>query len=166
MMFVSDYLEIHPADRDHLRGLRWSPAHAYLEYGDGKTFAHVVEVYAFLEGFGSLRALMHFGHVLHFLYLLRHGRGPTPWQDFSTLAEAWQKAGRPARTAGVLCAILCRDVPAVSDSPRREDLTVWLSVCSRTTADVDQVVRPLEEAPFCPEVFEAMLAVALEGYSK
>jgi hypothetical protein len=165
-MFVSDYLQIHPADSSHLSGLHWSPAHAYVEYGDGKPFAHVVEAFMFLEGFGSQRPLMHFGHVLHFLYMLRHGRGPTPWQDFSVLAEAWRAAGRPARTAGALCALLCQDVPAVSDSPRPEDLPVWLSVCSRTTADVNQVTRTPEATPLYHEVFEATLAAALEGYSK
>ncbi len=166
MMLVSDYLEIHTADSAFLGRLHWSPAHAYVEYGDGKPFAHVIEMFLFLEGFGSQRPLMHFGHVLHFFYLLRHGRGPTPWQDFSPLAEAWRAAGRPARTAGALCALLCQDVPAMSDSPRPEDLPMWLSICSRTTADVDQVTLTLEETPLSHEVFEATLAAALEGYNK
>ncbi len=157
-MFASDYLEILPGDSAFLNGLHWSEAHAYLEYSDDKTFALVFEVFAFLEGFGSQRPLMHFGLVLHFLYVLRHGRGPKAWHDFSVLSEAWKEAARPARLAGVLCAQLCLDIPPVSDPPGAEELSVWLSVCSRTTADGYERERPHEKAPFCPVVFEAMLA--------
>jgi hypothetical protein len=167
MTSVHNYLTILPERARALDGLRWSPAHAYLEHGDGRTFAHALEVFAFLEGFAGRRKLIHFGHVLHFLYLLRHGAVPTPWYDFAPLCRAWRAAGRPARTAGAFCALLCKDVPPVSVPPALQDLARWLAVLSRGTEEPGFGARGLpEEAPWSGEEFETHLRAALEGYSE
>jgi hypothetical protein len=164
MISVDDYVEIIPADSRALQGLRWSPAQDAIEYGDGQTFAHVLEVFGFLEGFAAQRPLVHFGHVLHFLYLLRHGKTPAGGHDFTALKRAWREAGRPAVTTGAFGAFLCKEVPPVSVPPSLEDLSTWLAVRSRGSEDDPFRVLPLpEEPPFTPEVFEAYLAVAVEG---
>jgi hypothetical protein len=56
--------------------LRWSASRDTVEFSDGRTFLFAAEIASFLEGFASRRALMHFGHVLHFLYLLRFAHTP------------------------------------------------------------------------------------------
>jgi hypothetical protein len=168
MTSVDDYLEILPADSRALAGLRWSAGRDALEHGDGRTFAHFAEVFGFLEGFAARAPLMHFGHALHFLYLLRHGSVPGPVRhDFLALSKAWQAAGRPARTAGAFCSFLCRDVPAVGSPPSPGDLATWLDLFGRRAGGGEVHLLSLAEAPvLSPEEFEARLAVALEGLTE
>ena len=165
MISVNDYLEILPADSKRLRGLRWAEGQDAIEYGNGQTFAHMHEVFAFLEGFASQRPLMHFGHVLNFLYLLRTGESPTRKHDFDALARAWRDAGRPARTAGAFCAVFCRDVPPVSAPPSLADLAGWLATYPLMNQESFRVLPLPEEPSFLPDEFEGSLRAALEGSS-
>src|SRR5262249_58086176 len=100
---------------------------------DGRTSACAAELVAFLEGFAGQRPLIHFGHLLHLFYILRHGRTPTPRHDFGPLHRAYVAASRPARNAGALCAHLCPGVPAEPGAPSAGDLLCSLVVASRTT---------------------------------
>jgi hypothetical protein len=101
---------------------------------------------------------MHFDHILHFKYLLRRGQTRYGRHDFGVLARAWREAGRPARTAGAFCAILCHDVPPVPQPPRLEVITAWLSGWRHELSSLPM------EPPFTPEVFESHLAGVLAGY--
>jgi hypothetical protein len=162
MKSPADYLTIHPADGSRLRGLHWSGDLDAVEDGEGRTFATVGEVLLFLEGFAAQRPLMHFSHVLHFFFLLRHGEAGTLRSNFNRLGKAWRDAGRPARTAGAFCAVLCREVPPVSDPPSAEDLRAWRGVWAPLVA-----WRPSaqEEPALGPQEFNALLHVALDAYT-
>jgi hypothetical protein len=150
-----------PADyAGHFRGLRWAPFCDAIETADGRTFTLVEEIGSFLEGFASQRPLVHFAHVLHLLYLLRQGQ--TPRHDFASLAQAWRQAGRPARTAGAFLATLCDDVPSLTP-PRVEDVQTLMRLRGLpppTDADDDP-----PDPPLTAEVFEAVIACAVERYS-
>jgi hypothetical protein len=154
--------------------LRWSASGDAIEFSDGRTFLLAVEIAAFLEGFASRRALMHFGHVLHFLYLLRFAHTPiTPLPAFpgvagddqrhelSELARAWQQ-GRVPRNAGVFCAHLCRAVPGLASSPGVEEVLFYLRL-PHTYPTQDR--NGSEDPPLNPAEFEAQLARALGGIS-
>jgi hypothetical protein len=164
MTRVERYLLVPAAYCEELGGLCWSATEDALEHPDGATFALAVEVVAFLEGLASQRPLVHFGFVLHLLRLLRHGRTRVPRHDFGRLVRAYQEAGRPARTAGALAALLCRDVPAAPDPPSAEELGLWLTIHSFTTGDVD-AREWAQEPPLDHEVFEAHVACALDELS-
>jgi hypothetical protein len=151
------YLMIPPDYTHDLRGLRWSALYDAIETDDGSTFALVEEVGLFLEGFASQRPLVHFAHLLHLLYLLR--QGTTPRHDFSDLVQAWREAGRPARTAGAFLASLCDDVPTLTP-PRIEDIACLLQLRSLAPTSGEEA----DEPPLPPEVFETILACALERF--
>src|SRR5262245_5201555 len=155
----ADYLGIPEPYCRALGGPRWSRQDQAIEYSDGRTFAFAPEVRSFLEGFASRGPLVHFGHVLHFMYLLRQGK--TTRHDFAPLAAAWRAAGRPARTAGVVAALLCREVPPVPCPPAAEELIATLfAVRTYHPAGLRA-----DDPPLDPEVFEAVLACELERFS-
>jgi hypothetical protein len=112
MSRVADYLSI-PADYvECLEGLHWSEAGDAVETRNGATFAVNQEIALFLEGFATQRPLIHFGHVLHFLHLLKRGG------TFATLRHAYGCTDCSARNAGAFCARLCDEVPALADPPQ------------------------------------------------
>jgi hypothetical protein len=148
-----------PADyfRD-LGGLRWAPLYDAVETADGRTFALVEEISAFLDGFASRRPLVHFAHVLHLLSLLRQGeRRP----DLADLGRAWRDAGRQARPAGAFLASMCEEVSSLAP-PRVEDVRLMLQMRSFVHEITDD---PAQDPPLTPEVFEAVIACALGRYS-
>jgi hypothetical protein len=159
---IEDYLAIPPGYGSRLEGLHWSPEREAVLYEDGRTFALSGEIAAFLDGLASRRFLMHFAHVLHFLYLLRQGRTPDGDRDLGALSRAWQKAGRPVRTAGVLCGLLCRDVPNVPNAPRLQALTDWLRDLGRGWSIPVSSRQAHDDPPLSPSAFESLLARALE----
>lgn len=154
------YLDIPPDYCEPLGKLRWSALADAIEGDDGRTFALTPQLLAFLEGFASRRPLVHFGHVLHFFHLLRVRK--TARHDFTTLAMAWHEAGRPSRTAGVVCALLCAEVPVVVDPPETEALAGWLNVWARVSV---RPVMPGVEPILDGDTFEGLLGVELEAYS-
>ncbi len=132
---INDYLSISSKYGAFLGGLRWSQTDDALELGDGQLFIFKSELALFLEGFDSVRPLVPFGYLLRLLHLLGHGQASasTEMEPFvnvlhqirqrghvdsaslpecKILRQAYQKAGRMPRNAGVLCALLCLEVPA------------------------------------------------------
>jgi hypothetical protein len=158
----ADYLSIPPAYADRLGGLRWSDSGDAVEYASGKTFALAQEVRAFVQGYASQRPLVHFGHILHLMYLIRAGQ--TDRRDFTALNRAWQEAGRPARTAGVLAAVLSREVPSHPAAPPCRDSFALEALFQVRVFHPDEVIVP--EPPLDVETFEAFVGVELAGLSQ
>jgi hypothetical protein len=157
---VFPYLSVPTAYVRELGGLRWAEGCDAIEYAGGHTFALASELVRLLEGFASRRPLMHLGHVLHFMHVLRQDR-PGPRHDFTRLNRAWNAARWPARTAGVLAAELCRDVPTVPNAPSGTELSGWLAIRQYQPPDQDYHTAP----PLSAEVFEAHLAASLARYT-
>jgi hypothetical protein len=155
-----EYLSIPPNYVQSLGGLRWSAQADAVEYASGRTFALFDEIMSFLEGYASVAALPAFGHVLHFLHILRHPQGRRP--AFGPLADAWRRAGRPPRTTGVLAAHLCRLVDPVPLPPSLEELSAWRSLWSSLAAPPPSVgMEPAIE----PDTFESLIESLLPNYS-
>lgn len=142
-----------------LSHLHWAVEHDAIQIAAG-TFAMNEEISAFLDGFASRRPLMHFAHVLHFLYLLRVGQRSS--HDFRPLARAWREANRPARTAGALAAMLCQEVPSLASPVCADEVRFCLQ---RRVPLSDEGPVCVEDPPFAPDEFEAIVAAALENYS-
>src|SRR5262245_681457 len=64
------YLRVPPEYARALGGLNWALGCEAIDDAFGRTFVFAGEVGRFLEGFAGQRSLVHFGHVLHLLYLL------------------------------------------------------------------------------------------------
>jgi hypothetical protein len=111
------YLRIPAQYAAGLKDLHWSAAGDAIEFGQGGTFAFPAEVFQFLEGFVSQRPLIHFGHIIHLLYLLKRSTTPFLGNREGLLVSAFTAAQHPYRNAGVFCALLCKDIPAVPDEP-------------------------------------------------
>jgi hypothetical protein len=164
MSRAGDYLCI-PADYvECLEGLRWSEAGDAVETAAGNTFAVSQEIALFLEGFASQRPLIHFGHVLHFLHLLKRGG------TFATLRHAYEGTHRSARNAGVLCARLCDRVPGLADPPPLVE--VWHALMSSCyvaslggALPVDAPGSDVELPPLGPLTFEERILRALWAYT-
>ncbi len=156
----ADYLGIPYRYLADVAPLGWAERGDAIEYGSGETFALAGEIRLLLEGFTSQRPLIHFGHILHFMSLLR--RGKTKWHDYGALHRAWSDAGRPARTTGVLAARLCREVPPVPLPPDLPDMPI--EVYFRLQFHLPEELAA-DDPPLDPEVFEACVAAELEGYS-
>jgi hypothetical protein len=166
MNCATRYLIVPEAYCARLGGLAWSELYDAIERSDGTTFALTLEVVSFLEGFASIRPLIHFGHALHCLALLREGERRAFGTDFFTrLRLAYQEAGRPARTAGALCAHLCAAVPPAPDAPSAEDLARWFSVYFFDTEPA-HLNQPAQQPALTPEMFEVSVSHALAQASQ
>jgi hypothetical protein len=169
MNHVDRYL-LPPADYVRtLGGLRWSPDGEAVERGDGSTFALAGEVVSFLEGFACERPPIAFGHVLHFLYLLRTELpGGRPGREpLDALRSSFRRAGQIHRNAGALAGVLCQDLPAVPRPPGTWD--VWQRVILRATGPwqaAGESSPPGDVPPLSPEAFEAHLTKVLAGYTQ
>lgn len=152
----ADYLAI-PASYCKPLGLRWSESGDAIEFADGKTFALTQEVRAFLEGYASQRPLVHFGHILHLMYLLRVPR--TEPHDFRKLQEGWRLADRPARTAGVLAARLSRLVPSDPTLPYPLESLAMEAIFQVRVLHADEVIG--NEPPLEVATFESLIASEL-----
>jgi hypothetical protein len=136
---VAAYLSI-PDDYEGNRySLSWSANGDAIERPDGSTFIMAAGVARFLEGYASVGPLIHFSYVLYLLYrfdtrqlepgepgLPKMGHGRELVESSDSLASAFQKAGRPFRNAGALCAWLCREIPPVVHPPDPADVCLRL----------------------------------------
>ncbi len=118
------YLRI-PDDKDGNRhSLNWAAAGDAIDRFDGTTFAFSQGISLFLEGYASGGPLIHFSYMLNLLQRFQSKilepdePGRELVERVDSLALAFQKAGKPFRNAGALCAWLCRDViPPVACPP-------------------------------------------------
>lgn len=168
MSTVESYLRLSAAYCSYLGELRWSSSQDVVELPDGRTFAFNAEIGFFLEGFASGGRLIHFGHVLHLLDLLRNPtRTFTP--GLGRLRYAFEQSGRLLRNAGVFFAMLCRDVHEVPGLVRAEEVCDRLSDQSRPirwfTATFHDTIQPAPQPPLDPAAFEAQVVSALEAYT-
>jgi hypothetical protein len=162
---VAEYLRIPSVYATGLNGLRWSSAGDAVEFADGRTFAFRPEIFQFLEGFAWQRSLIHFGYILHLMYLLRYEHTPFLGRRVEKFRQAYEKGGRHPRNAGVFCAILCDAVPAVPDPPLTAELLERMYVFSiETAADPGTLSPPGEAPPLPPEVFESRVLYAISSY--
>lgn len=148
----------------YLGGLRWSADGEAVEWtGDGRTVAFAAEIALFMEGFLSKRRLIHFGFILHLMGLLGHGARSRPNRSV-IFANTFHKTGRPLRNAGVFCAVLCKNLPAVAD-PIDIDLRSYVTsspllpiLCGMSESGKLSVP---EEPPLAPATFENIVLHAL-----
>jgi len=168
MNVVQEYLRLSGAYCQYLGGLRWSTLDDTLVYPDGGTFAFNEEIAVFLTGLGRQRALIHFGHVLHLLDLLRNSRA-LPGREVGRLRHAFADADASLANAGAFFASLCREVPEV---PLAVDVQ---HVCARLThpgmpirwfiVSFHDTFHPSQGAPLLPEAFEAGVLRGVAAYS-
>jgi hypothetical protein len=166
METIEQFLRVPRAYTQFLGGLRWSADGEVIEDDHDRTFAFAGEVVSFIEGFALQRPLIHFGHVLHLLALLRQDQPPNGDKSLAFLRPAFQQAGRVHRNAGVFCAVLCRDLPAVAEAP--SSWQVWKRVILRVTnaGHGDLSRQELgEEPPLLPAEFEDRVSQALSVYT-
>jgi MoxR-vWA-beta-propeller ternary system domain bpX1 len=145
-MTSSDYyLRLPQPYVGRLGGLRWSDTEDAIEFEDGRHFVFKPELALFLQGFGSERSLIPFFYILHLLGILVEGDAGirsqaeradearlesnmqdddagTPRVDVDVLHRAYCQGGRLPRNAGVLCGMLCKDIPAAPGDISVDDL--------------------------------------------
>jgi MoxR-vWA-beta-propeller ternary system domain bpX1 len=164
---VQEYLRLSSAYCGFLGGIRWSSQDDTLVYGSDKTFAFTEEIAAFLAGFGRTRPLIHFGHVLHLLDLLRNNRR-LPAPEVVRLHRAFTEAAGTFANAGVFFAHVCRNLPSVPlavdalevrDRLRNPAMPIrWFLVSFHDT------FHPAERAPLEPEAFEQVVLRGIAPY--
>jgi hypothetical protein len=168
MNAVQEYLRLSSPYCQYLGGLRWSSIDDTLVYPDSRTFAFNEEVAAFLSGFGRQQELIHFGHMLHLLDLLRNRRGlripEAIWLD-----QAFGAAGAFYPNAGAFFGALCRDMPRLPLNVKVED------VCERLRhpgmpirwfiVSFHDTFHPSLGAPLEPEEFEKAVLRAVAAYT-
>jgi hypothetical protein len=167
---ASAYLQIPQPYCQGIGDLRWAANGEAIEYAEGDTFAFRQEIALFFEGFASVRRPIHFGFLLHLLSLLGHSKftaSTQPWE----LCVAYFKTARPLRNAGVLSALLCRQVPALALPLDVSALNRVLSsgplmaeVCIRWSAGRN-ALDTVELPPLAPADFEALVLEALRDFS-
>jgi hypothetical protein len=169
---VGQYLILPRQYCDWLGGLRWSASDDTIIYPDGDTFAFNEEIALFLEGFANARALIHFGHVVHALDLLRpfpQGKRPATTES-RRLYQALRETGGALRNAGAFMAVLCRELPAAPGRPS------VLCICDRLrsciipirwhVAQFNDTLARAEVPPLEPEEFETHIHRHLRSYTE
>lgn len=137
MKRADEYLAIPARQGKHLGGLRWHPGGEAIVFEAenptvGMTFAMRDEVLQFLEGYASVRPLVHFALILRMMGMLHHG-DPAPSDIGGAVPGNWSvvlallvgryvRLHRPLRNVGALFAQLTRDVPPVADPPDIADI--------------------------------------------
>jgi hypothetical protein len=168
------YLRLSEPYAEYLGGLRWSSDDNVLELKSGKCFLFAQQVADFLEGFGSVRPVLHFALMAHLVFLLR--RPPAP-DDSSELHRLWQAFGQPGttlRNAGAFCAVLCRSQPEALQAGQLEDIcrrlrsheqfVHWMVYGPEATPHGINVEPPAEYPPLPPAEFEMQVLLALCDY--
>jgi hypothetical protein len=159
---LANYLVVPANYSTSLRDLRWSSSGDALEFGDGSTFAFRAEVFRFLEGFAAQRPLIHFGHIIHLMYILREPGTPFLGRSDDLLPRAFTLAGRPQRNAGAFCAVLCANIPSLPDPPLVVSMESFqLEVGASEPLDVSTSGAA---ATLSPVLFEVRLLQALSAY--
>jgi hypothetical protein len=163
MSRARDYLRVPEDYVVCLDRLHWSEAGDAIETASGATFALTQEIALFLEGFASRRPLIHFGHILHLLHMLKRGG------SFAALRHAYEATDHPARNAGAFCAQLCTKVPPLADPPFVQQ--IWHALMSShyviALTDPKAALAPgttSELPPLGPLTFEGRLLHALAAY--
>src|SRR4051794_34843946 len=106
---VDDYLRLPAAYAEPFRGWRWSAGGGEaVEDGSGKSVVLAAELAAFVEGFALQGPLVHFGHTVHLLFLLRRFALDPRRQRLAALQRLFRDTRRRTRNAGAFCAVLCR----------------------------------------------------------
>src|SRR5262249_48904173 len=129
------YLQIPAAYCRSFGGLRWAQYGEAVEFLDGpdagRTFAFAVEIARFLEGYVSGGgSFIHFGSVLHLLYLIGYGdraQVTNRRQCLAPIVEPFRLLGNPIRNAGALCAWLCREIVGVAEPPELDEVLALLN---------------------------------------
>ncbi len=143
--------------------LRWAVGGDAIETTDRKTFVFTGQLGLFLEGFARVRSLIHFGHILHLLYLVKKGDNyPEP---FRSLQAAFQRTGRRLVNAGALCGHLCGAIPPAPGPLDAEALGLFLRSLTRMVELVSRPQGISERAPLSPEAFEEKVVQALRNLS-
>ena len=165
---VQEYLRLASTYCQYLGGLRWSSNDDTIVYPDERTFAFNPEIASFLEGFGRQHPLIHFGHILHLLDLLRNSRKLTAGEP-RRLRSAFAAANGFIENAGAFFAVICQDVPYI---PLVVDVQ---DVCERLRhpampirwfiVSFHDTFHPTLGAPLAPEEFEARILRAVAAYS-
>jgi hypothetical protein len=183
MNAAAAYLRI-PNDYEGNRySLSWAPAGDAIERNDRRTFVFAGAIALFLEGYASVGRLIHFSYVLYLLQRLdsrvlepdepglpASGHGRELLEASDKLALAFQKAGRPFRSAGALCAWLCQDIPPILDPPDSAEVCLRLSngplaaemVVWRTATAKLSDYPPFERPPLSALEFEMRFLNALK----
>src|SRR5437870_1785724 len=133
---VDDYLRLPTAYAEPFGGWRWSADGEAVEDASGKSVVLAAELAAFLGGFAAHSPLIHFGHTVHLLFLLRQfaldprrpraGPGRQAARQLArvlekrprSLAEALAGLARRERLAGAV-PFVARLVGALALPPRR-----------------------------------------------
>jgi hypothetical protein len=119
---ASGYLRLAGPYTDRFGGVRWSPRDNVLELRDGSCFAFSEQVAEFLEGFGSVRPVLNFTHMVHLLALVRQEAISSPAQ--ARLWRTFLDTGRNLRNAGAFFAHLCQELPEGLEADRLQEI-VW-----------------------------------------
>jgi hypothetical protein len=169
----AEYLRIPEEYVRRLGGMRWADDWQAIEHSAdephvGLTFAMGGEIARFLDGFQAAGRPIHFVYILHLLHLLgvgTRGREPALGRPVDRLAQAFRDTCRPLRTAGALCATLCRDVPRVADPPDLAEVCDLLDFGTVPTDDPDRTLGPPELPSLEPDEFEARVFRAMARLS-
>jgi hypothetical protein len=162
------YLRLASSYCDFLGGLRWSADEDALEFHDGRTFAFNEEIATFIEGFCSHGQLIHLAFVLHLLYLLRNATdssGPVGRR----FKQAYARAGKSLRNAGVFGAALCRNIPPAVGPFEPREVLERLRDPTRPMrwflANFHDTFYPVEAPPWGPAMFEGEIVNLVNAYT-
>jgi hypothetical protein len=166
-----NYLRLSEPYAEALGGLRWAPGDNVLEHRDGTCFLFAEQVAEFLEGFASVRPVLHFTLMTHLLALLRELPALEARKGKVRLWRTFLDSGRNLRNAGAFCAHLSASLPAAVEAGHLDEIRgllryriVHWSVASAAEQVGDRL--PMEAPPLRPEEFEAHILAALEAYSQ
>jgi hypothetical protein len=149
-----------------LGDLRWAPGEDAVLYDDGEVLVFSEEIAQFIEGFVAGRELIHFGHLLHLLELLRGSRR-TMTLGGARLKQVFAQTGRSLRNAGAFCAALCHHVPSVAEKVNVRRILDRLRHPGQPFSSflVSSNLPSYEAAPLPPVDFEVQVLRALQNYT-
>jgi hypothetical protein len=162
------YLRLDEGYTEQLGGLRWSPDDNVLEHKDGTCFLFTEQVAEFLEGFASVRPVLHFTLMAHLLSLLRQVPPLQASKDQARLWRTFLDTGRNLRHAGAFCAQLCARLPAALQAGAIDDIRKalrWHGQIIHWSTSVGEADDTMELPPLQPERFEAHILKSLAAYS-
>ena len=96
---VDDYLRLPTAYAEPFGGWRWSADGEAVEDASGKSVVLAAELATFLGGFAAHSPLIHFGHTVHLLFLLRQFALDPRRPRLAALQRLFRDTGQPTRNA-------------------------------------------------------------------